>query len=152
MLEIAHIKRGMDYPDEIIQLMRKFYHSLSEKDRRRYAAIEASKLGHGGISYIARILGCSRDTVKSGMQQLEKLSVSELSSGEVRKRGAGRKRALETMEGLEAAFCRILDGYDLEDSGRVGLSQRRISALLEAEGFKVSVTVIRQLIKKYETG
>ena len=25
-----------------------FYRSLSEKDRRRYAAVEAGKLGHGG--------------------------------------------------------------------------------------------------------
>jgi len=26
------------------------YGSLSEKDRRRYAAVEAEKLGHGGAS------------------------------------------------------------------------------------------------------
>jgi len=33
--------------------MVKFYNSLSEKDKRRYAAIEAKKLGHGGIKYIS---------------------------------------------------------------------------------------------------
>ena len=32
------------------QQMKQFDHSLSEKDRRRYAAIEALKLGWGGIS------------------------------------------------------------------------------------------------------
>ena len=29
--------------------MRALYGSLSEKDRRRYAAVEAEKLGHGGV-------------------------------------------------------------------------------------------------------
>jgi hypothetical protein len=32
------------YPVEVEQHMQRFYHSLSEKDRRRYAAIEALKL------------------------------------------------------------------------------------------------------------
>jgi hypothetical protein len=36
--------------------MRKHHQSLSEKDQRKYAAIEAVKLGHGGIIYIARVL------------------------------------------------------------------------------------------------
>jgi hypothetical protein len=31
-----------------------FYESLSEKDRRRYAAMEAAKLGRGGATYAYR--------------------------------------------------------------------------------------------------
>ena len=38
------------YSPEIEYTMQIYYHSLSEKDRRRYAAIEAIKLGHGGLS------------------------------------------------------------------------------------------------------
>ena len=34
------------------------YKSLSEKDRRRYAAIEADKYGHGGITYISSWFDC----------------------------------------------------------------------------------------------
>jgi len=37
-------------------MMQQFYTTLSEKDRWRYAAIEARKLGNGGVSYIARVL------------------------------------------------------------------------------------------------
>ena len=48
------------YGTAIEEQMQRYYQSLSEKDRRRYAAIEAVKLGHGGISYINRVLGCSR--------------------------------------------------------------------------------------------
>ena len=40
----------MKYSGEIEQAMRILYASLSERDRRRYAAIEAAKLGHGGIT------------------------------------------------------------------------------------------------------
>ncbi|MBF0452960.1 MAG: hypothetical protein HQK75_19825 [Candidatus Magnetomorum sp.] len=43
--------------------MKRFYDSLNEKDRRRYAGIEALKLGHGGRTYIAEILGCCTKTV-----------------------------------------------------------------------------------------
>ena len=41
------------YRPEIEQLLCQYYQSLSEKDRRRFAALEAIKLGHGGIRYIA---------------------------------------------------------------------------------------------------
>ena len=44
------------YRPEIEQLLRQYYQSLSEKDRRRFAALEAIKLGHGGTRYIAKVL------------------------------------------------------------------------------------------------
>ena len=34
------------YPKEIEEQMANLYKSLTEKDRRRYAGIEATKLGH----------------------------------------------------------------------------------------------------------
>ena len=52
--------------------MRQFADWLSEKDRRRYAAIEALTLGHGGIDYIARLLGCDPKTIRQRMQDLER--------------------------------------------------------------------------------
>lgn len=50
-----------------------FYRSLSEKDRRRYAAVEAGKLGHGGVAYIARLFGCDPDTIHRGLADVEQL-------------------------------------------------------------------------------
>ena len=61
------------YGPEIEHLLRQYYESLSEKDRRRFAAVEAITLGHGGISYIENILGCSRKTIRAGMQELKQL-------------------------------------------------------------------------------
>lgn len=48
-----------------------FYDSLSEKDRRRYAAVEALKLPHGGRTYICDLLGCDLKTMQQGMLDLE---------------------------------------------------------------------------------
>ena len=36
------------YAAEVERLMTRLFDSLKESDRRRYAAIEAAKLGHGG--------------------------------------------------------------------------------------------------------
>ena len=59
------------YSKEIEVTMKTFYQTLSEKDRRRYAAMEASKLGYGGQKYICEILGCDAGTVKRGREELQ---------------------------------------------------------------------------------
>ena len=81
----------MLYNDEIEHSMRMFYNSLSEKDRRRYAAIEVAKLGHGGSEYVATLLGCDPKTIRQGQQDLDQLPDG---LGErVRQKGAGESRA-----------------------------------------------------------
>lgn len=73
------------FSDETQQRMREFYSSLNEKDRRRYAGLEATKLGHGGIILISEILGCDRKTVAKGIEEL--LDPPELEPGRIRKKG-----------------------------------------------------------------
>jgi len=51
------------YTPEVEQLLRRYYQTLSEKNCRRFAAVEAITLGHGGIGYIANVLGCDPQTV-----------------------------------------------------------------------------------------
>jgi hypothetical protein len=74
------------FAPSVERMMRRLYRSLRENDRRRYAAIEAAKLGHGGMEYIARILGCDVKTIRQGMAELE--TTDELDSERVRKKGA----------------------------------------------------------------
>ena len=38
------------YDPDVAKTMRAFYQTLSERDRRRYVAVEAQRLGHGGIN------------------------------------------------------------------------------------------------------
>jgi hypothetical protein len=61
------------YSPKIEQSMKTLYHSLREKDQRRYAAVEAAKLGHGGIEYLSSLLGCDPKTIHQGMVDLEQL-------------------------------------------------------------------------------
>ena len=79
----------MYYEATIEQEMRKFYNSLSEKDKRRYAAVEAMKLGHGGIAYIAYLLRCSRKTVTQGIKDLESLTAESEYDTRIRQPGGG---------------------------------------------------------------
>ncbi len=74
--------------------MRAFAQTLSEKDRRRFAAIEATQLGHGGIVYVAGVLGCSTKTIERGIKELDHLQ-DDPAAGRVRRPGAGRKKRLD---------------------------------------------------------
>lgn len=67
------------------RMMKRLYRSLRENDRRRYAAIEATKLGHGGVEYIAGLLGCDPKTIRRGAAELE--ASDELDVERVRKKG-----------------------------------------------------------------
>ena len=71
--------------------LRDFARTLSEKDRRRFAAIEAVQRGYGGIVYIAGVLGCSTKTIERGIKELDHLQ-DDPAAGRVRRPGAGRKK------------------------------------------------------------
>lgn len=66
--------------------MVEFYRSLSEKDRRRYAAVEAEKLGHGGVQYIADLFGCDPHTIRHGAADVGALP-ADAAAGRVRQKG-----------------------------------------------------------------
>ena len=74
------------YSAKVEARMRAFYESLSEKDRRRYAAVEAEKLGHGGTEYIAALFGCDPNTVRRGREDMDQLP-QDAAEGRVRKKG-----------------------------------------------------------------
>ena len=78
------------YTEDIERKMKQFFDWLSEKDRRRYAAVEALKLGHGGIDYIARLLGCDAKTIRQGLQDLDQ--PEDPAADRVRKKGADASR------------------------------------------------------------
>lgn len=71
--------------------LRDFAQTLSEKDRRRFAAIEATQRGYGGIGYIAGVIGCSTKTIERGIVELDHLT-NDPAAGRVRRPGAGRKK------------------------------------------------------------
>ncbi len=80
------------YPSDIEQKMLRLYKSLNEKDRRRYAAIEAAKLGWGEISYISNLFGCDYYTIRLGLSELD--DGVALNQEGIRAKGGGRKISL----------------------------------------------------------
>ena len=80
----------MPYAPTVQHQMKAFYDSLSEKDRRRYAAVEAAKLGYGGVEYIASVLGCDRNTIRHGREDVANLPGDE-AQDRVRKKGGSQK-------------------------------------------------------------
>ncbi len=99
--------------------MRLYFRSLPEDHRRRYAGIEALKIGLGGIAYIARVLGMSRRTIYAGIRELEAMGEDgggppRRPSGDakrVRRPGGGRPKAVQRQAGLEDAFEDILEAH-----------------------------------------
>ena len=61
---------AVNYSTEIEQAMRSFSDSLSERDRRRSAALEAAQLGHGGVASITAVLGSDPTTIRPGPDDL----------------------------------------------------------------------------------
>ena len=78
------------YSEELERQRSRLYDTLSERDRRRYAAVEAAKLGHGGIEYISRVLGCAPGTIRHGISEME--SRDELNTQRQRKKGVDANR------------------------------------------------------------
>ena len=74
------------YRAAVVQAMLLTYSSLNERQRRLYAATEALKLGHGGLTYVTQLFGCHRKTVQRGLVDLRNAD-SPLPANQARKKG-----------------------------------------------------------------
>ena len=140
------------YSPDIEKEMHNFYHSLSEKDRRRYAAIEAKKLGRGGKGYIRQVLGCNDRTITRGMNEISQPLLEN--EKRIRLEGGGRKSVLATTPKIDTAFQYVLSehtaGSPMDEAIKwTNLTRKEIATYLQEEGFIVSVTVVDQLLKKH---
>ncbi|MCI5140538.1 MAG: ISAzo13 family transposase, partial [Candidatus Electrothrix sp. ATG1] len=144
--------------------MRRYYLSLNERDRRRYAGVEALKIGHGGQNYIAKILGCSKRTVRKGTREISGLSMLEvnekignlpLESVRIRKTGGGRKPYWISHPEIDNQFLSVLRDHtagDPMDEKVIWTNLREkeiVKALQSDHGVQVSRKVVRQLLKKH---
>src|SRR5271157_1242073 len=103
------------YRPEIEQAMKKYYATLAEKSRRRYAAVEAMKLGAEGEKYIAQLLGCSEKTVQRGLAELENLPEEPPDEPGQRQPGGGRKGYAEHHPDIDGQFLKVLNDHTAGD-------------------------------------
>lgn len=96
------------YAPEIEDRMRALFETFGEKERRRYAAMEARRLPRGGIPYLADLFGCSRRTIERGLEELDRLP-EDPAAGRQRRPGGGRKKATEEKPELEDHLFQVLE-------------------------------------------
>jgi len=143
------------YNSTVERGMKDYFETLSEKDKRRYAGVEALKLGRGGAAYIARLFGINRKTVRKGKKEVLRLSASDKQNRRVRKKGAGRKPYDQKHPDIDHKFLETLENYTAGDPMNekvrwTNLKPWQIAKLLDAKhGIRVSLNIIRKLLKKH---
>jgi Rhodopirellula transposase DDE domain len=139
--------------------MRLYCRSLPEDHRRRYAAIEALKIGYGGVAYVARVLGMSRRTIYSGIRELEQMGHDDpphprRPSGDARRTrrpGGGRPPLNERQPVLDEALTEVLDAHSAGSptDARVrwtDLKPRQLGRELAALGVTISHNTAAKLL------
>jgi hypothetical protein len=86
----------MNRDDLIVELQERYRQagrSLNERQRRHWAATEATRIGRGGITIVSRALRMSPNTIKRGIHELatEHEDAHMVADGRIRKSGGGRK-------------------------------------------------------------
>ncbi len=130
-------------------------HTLTERSRREWAASEAMALGYGGISRVHEATGLVPSTIGKGIKELKaresKGGRAELEPGRIRRRGGGRRKAVDKDPTLTKALEELVDPVtrgDPESPLRwVSRSLRQLSTELQQLGYKASRNVVARTLK-----
>lgn len=94
---------------------------LDEQQRRWYAAVEAGRLGHGGLVLLTQITGLDDKTIRRGRQELAR-SLADRPVGRIRLPGGGRPPVEKKSGGVAAGVGgarRAGDGRGSDGGGEV---------------------------------
>jgi flagellar capping protein FliD len=140
--------------------MRRYCRSLPEDHRRRYGAVEALKIGYGGVAYVSRVLGMSRSTIYSGIEEIRRWESEDGDtprrpsgeSGRVRRAGGGRRSVLERVA-LDVAVNEVLETHTAgsptdERVQWTDLTPTRLVHQLLERGVEVSRFIAAGLLKR----
>lgn len=132
---------------------RQFFTSLSEKDRRRFAALEAERIGWHGVEEVSQFYGIHPHTIRQGKRELETGLLDEHSE-RIRKPGGGRKSAESHYPDIDAVFLDVLDKHTAGDpmDGEIRWTQLGDEELrdhLHARGYQVGIPAVKRLLKKH---
>jgi len=123
---------------------------LTERGRRRWAAVEAVSLGRGGITAVSAATGLAHSTIRRGIRELNTGDAPP--PGYERRPGAGRKPAAAVDPGIRAALERLVEPGSRGDPASplrwTCKSTRRLARELTAQGHPVGPTTVRHLLKE----
>ena len=122
---------------------------LNEQSRRRFVAMEARALGHGGVSLMARISGLARSTIYHGVCDIrDKVSASP---GRVRRAGGGRKTKASQdatlVSDLKSLVEPVTRGDPMQPLLWTTRSLRNLVDALAKKGHEVCPTVVGNLLR-----
>jgi transposase len=149
---VAHYPSMMD--ERIVQWIQSKFKGLadelSERTRRRWAAVEAVALGRGGVSVVSVATGLAHSTIRRGVRELSCGNTGP--TGRQRRTGAGRKNAQVAHPGLKVALERLVEpesrGDPMSPLRWTCKSTRKLAEELTAQGYPVGPTTVRHLLKK----
>lgn len=100
---------------------------------------------------MARLFGCSRDTVMRGIKELNETET--LPQNRSRRAGGGRTPVLEQQPAIDEVFLLLLKEHTAGDPMDekikwTDLTCAQISTFLAQQGFKVSRNSVKRLLKK----
>jgi len=137
---VVAYREGMIDESKIAERYRGLGPELNERQRRLWAASEASCCGPGGIAAVVRATGIGKDTVRRGIAELQE--GTRLDPGRVRRPGAGRPRLTDsdpTLIGdLEALVDPDTRGDPCSPLRWCSKSLQKIAGALQAAGHQVS--------------
>lgn len=127
--------------------------ALDERLRRLFAAAEASVLGRGGVTKVAKATGISRRAIHVGLTELAAPKIPiESQDKRIRKAGAGRKSIIETEPGVMSALEKLIEPTtrgDPESPLRWTCKSLRVLAgELSLSGYTVSYPKVGDLLRE----
>ena len=142
----------LHYDAKIEQQMKTLYRSLNEKDRRAYAAVEAAKLGHGGVEYISTLFTCDQKNDSQRTRRYQQ-STRVACRTHPKKRG-GRNNAIITFPELKSNFQSTLEHHTAGDPMQVDLFWTHLTMIeiverLASSGTPVCRQVVSNLLKMH---
>jgi hypothetical protein len=89
---------------EIQERYRLLGRSLNEFQRRHWAALEAVKIGRGGLTIVSQALRISPNTIKRGIHEIATGQADSYSptNSRIRKPGGGRKSKKTSLDNLDS--------------------------------------------------
>ena len=90
--QCVHCQSPGEHPDKAIHEQINLVASrLDEQQRRWFVALEANRVGHGGVRLFSQITGMDEKTIERGQRELEQ-KLADRPTEQVRTAGGGRPR------------------------------------------------------------
>jgi hypothetical protein len=122
---------------------------LNEQSLRRFVALEAQALGHGGVSLMSRLSGLARSTIYHGVSDIRNDVSAPL--GRIRKQGGGRKTKSSEdptlVVDLKSLVEPVTRGDPMQSLLWTTRSLRNLVNGLAKKGHKVCPTVVGNLLR-----